>query len=148
MSLTLEMKLPFTQEEDTGSVSFSSSTADAHSQSNGVELGTDAWVPKSPGKGSCLHMQGTVTTMNADWKMKVDMEGNILCRFNSQCQGHYLWYVALKGFSTTIEGKTSSDTSKAAGIQQCDSPDPDHICPGDCDSSSTAHNSSFYLPVV
>lgn len=147
VSLSLEMRLPFTEESDTANVQFSSSTADSHTQTKGVDLGTDASVSMPGGESSCLHLQGTITTMTADWKMKVDMEGNILCRFNSKCQGHYLWYVALKGFSTTIEGTTSSDTSESAGIMQCKGVVPD-ICPGNCDPSSTAQNSSFYLSVV
>jgi hypothetical protein len=87
-------------------------------------------------------LKGQVATMTADWKMKVDMKGTILCRFDSKCQGHYLWYVGLgNGFSKTIEGTTQSSTSLSAGIQQCAG-----ACPGDCHDSST--NSTLYVPVV
>lgn len=128
VSLSLKMRLPFTQEDDTANVQFSSSTANTHTQTKDVQLGTDGSVEMPGGEVSCLEMEGTVATMKVDWKMKVDLEGNILCRFNSKCQDHYLWYVALKDFSTTIEGTATSSTSQSAGVKQL---------PGDCSSSST-----------
>lgn len=56
--------------------------------------------------------------MSADWKVKIDLEGNILCRFKEKCQGHYLWYAELDGFSHIVKGVTTSITKASSGITQ------------------------------
>lgn len=144
VSITLGMKLPFTEDSVTATVNVSSSTGRTRSLSDEVGLTDGAAITVAPGQHACLKLKGQVTTMTADWHMKVDMRGNILCRFDSKCKGHYLWYVALDdSFSTTIEGTTQSATSEAVGIIQCAG-----ACPGDCPPSSTAQNSSLYELVV
>ena len=144
VSITLGMTLPFTEDSITATVNVSSSTGRTRSLSNAVQLTDGAVINIAPGQRACLKMKGQVATMTADWQMKVDMRGNILCRFDSKCNGHYLWYVALDdSFSTTIEGTTQSSTSLDAGVQQCAG-----ACPADCSLSSTAQNSSLYELVV
>merc|ERR1712048_205530 len=96
-----------------------------------------ATIDVPPGGQVCLEMKGTVTTMSADWSTDVDLRGDILCRFDSRCQGHYLWYVSLDGFTNTVSGTTTSDTSSSGGTQPRDG-----ACP------NTVQNSSLNLPVV
>lgn len=144
VAITLGLELPFTDDSVTSTVEVSSSTGQSQSLSEDVQLTDGAQVTIPVGQQTCLKMKGQVATMTADWQMKVDMRGNILCRFDSHCQGHYLWYVELDdSFYTTIEGTTRSSTSMSAGIQQCAG-----ACPGNCPPSSTAQNSSLYAPVV
>lgn len=144
VSITLGLELPGTDDSVTASVEVSSSTGKSKSLTDAVQLTDKAIIQIPPGQQACLKLKGQVATMTADWQMKIQMRGDILCRFDSRCKGHYLYYVALDdSFSKTVQGTTRSSTSLSAGVQQCAG-----ACPGDCSPSSTAQNSSLYELVV
>jgi len=129
-SLEFELDLPFTKDSLTETVTITSEHSTSTSKSHTVTYSPTAGTTVQPGHHACIQLTGTETDMTSDWTMNVHLQGKILCRFNSKCQGHYLWYVGLSGITDQVQGTVASTTVANTAAKNMVGPCPTTLCTG------------------